>query len=79
MISSTASSSGFSISLATRSGSSLPTTSAAEISRSVIVSHAMLAIRAARRGTIPCQPKKGLRPTNSSGWNIILMATSFVT
>lgn len=51
------SSSGRSISLATRSASSRAKTSSGEISFSVIVSQAMLAIRAARRGTMPCHPR----------------------
>jgi hypothetical protein len=61
-----------------RSGSSLRTTSAGEMSWLVIISTAMLAIRAARRGTTPCQPN-GRRPRYSSGRNIMRIATSFVT
>lgn len=79
VISLTLSRSGFSISLATRSASSRSKISAGLISFSVIVSHAMPAIRAARRGTMPCQPRNGGLPTNSIGWNIIVIATTLVT
>ena len=48
---------GAAISLATMSGSRRETTSCAEMRSRVIVSTAMLAIRAARRGTMPCQPR----------------------
>ncbi|SMD00685.1 hypothetical protein SAMN05661093_03831 [Kibdelosporangium aridum] len=44
-----------------------------------MVSHAMAAIRAALRGTMPCQPKNGRIPRNSMGRNIIRMATTLVT
>jgi hypothetical protein len=71
-------SSGFSISWAMRDASSRATTSAGSISCSVIVSQAMLAMRAARLGTMPCQPRNGLTPMNSTGWNIIRIATSLV-
>ncbi len=77
-MSSTPASSGFSISFAIRPASSRATTSAGLISCSVIVSQAMLAMRAARFGTMPCQPSTGLTPMNSTGWNIIRIATSFV-
>ena len=48
------------------------------MSFSVIVSQTMLAIRAARRGTMPCQPRYGGMPRNSSGRNIISIATILV-
>ena len=45
-----------------------------------MVSTEMLAILAARRGMMPCQPRKGgLMPKNSIGLNIIQMATTLVT
>ena len=48
---------GSAISCAMRSGSSRATTSFAEMRSRVIVSTAMPAMRAARRGTMPCQPR----------------------
>jgi hypothetical protein len=79
VISSMLSSSGFSISLATRSASSRLKISSGLMSLAVIVSQAMLAIRAARRGTMPCQPRYGGLPRNSIGRNIISIATTLVT
>lgn len=79
VISSMLSRSGFSISFATRSASSRSKIPPGLISLDVMVSQAMLAIRAARRGTMPCQPSTGGFPTNSTGLNIISIAMIFVT
>jgi hypothetical protein len=40
---------------------------------------AVAAILAARLGMMPCQPRYGGMPRNSSGWNIIRIASSLVT
>jgi hypothetical protein len=60
-----------------RSGSSLPTISAASIRSRVMRSTTVEAIRAARLGRIPCQPR-GPIPRNSMGTNIIRTAATFV-
>ncbi len=59
-------------------GSMLSSSSRGSISRPSSASAATDANFAVRRGIIPCQPI-GPIPTNRSGANIILTASSFVT
>ena len=79
VISSTARSSGPSISLAIRPGSSLRNISFVSTSLGVNRSAEIRIIRSEFRGTTPCHPSQGsLSPTNRSGRNIISMAARLV-